>query len=168
MLFADNASGRLKRGRSHARASATFECSEFIGFHLLHEPQRVPATYPCGFCGSESAQFSSDLSQLSGCAVWLSRGQPKMHCKLVGDVKYSIASAAKSSKAAPCTNRPMLCPQCPVKPGVVHWKLNMRKHWQCAHSSGVPFPADFAAQLETADQERAWTLTVGGERRKAK
>ena len=113
---------------------------QHIGFRLLHEPERVPATYPCGFCGRESAQFSSDLSQLSGCAVWLSRGQPKMHCKLVGDVKYSIASAAKSSKAAPCTNRPMLCPQCPLKPGVVHWKLNMRKSTGRARTAAaLPF-----------------------------
>jgi len=60
----------------------------------------------------------------------------------------------------------MLCPQCPLKPGVVHWKLNMRKHWQNAHSSGNPFPVDFAAQLETVDPESAWALTVGGERKK--
>ena len=139
---------------------------QHVDFHLLHEPELITATYPCEFCGQESAQYSSDLSQLSGCAVWFHNKQPKMHCKLVGDVKYNFASAAKISKTAPCTNRPMLCPQCPLKPGVVHWKLNMRKHWQNAHSSGNPFPVDFAAQLETVDPESAWALTVGGERKK--
>ena len=62
----------------------------------MHEPSKITAKYPCGFCGGESAQFSPDFSQLTGCAVWLDpKGQPKMHYKLVGDVKYSIASAAK-------------------------------------------------------------------------
>jgi len=139
---------------------------QHMGFHLLHERSKVPAMYPCGFCGGESAQFSSDPAQLSGCAVWFHNAQPKMLCKLVGDVKYSIGSAAKSSKATPCTNRPLLCPQCPAKPGVAHWKLNMPSHWQNAHSSGMPFPPAFAEQLETTAQEAEWTRIVGGERRK--
>ena len=139
---------------------------QHMGYHILHEPSRVTAKYPCGFCGGESAQFSSDLSQLTGCAVWLVSGQPKMHCKLVGEKKYSIASAAKCSKSTPCTNRPMLCPMRQQKPGVVHWKLNMPAHWASAQSSGVPFVPDFAAQLETTAGEQNWTRVVGGERRK--
>jgi len=100
-------------------------------FHIMHEPSKTTAKYPCGFCGGESAQFSPDVSQLTGCAVWLDpKGQPKMHCKLVGDVKYSIASAAKCAKSSPCTDRPLRCSLCPQKPAaVVHCKLNIPAHW---------------------------------------
>lgn len=47
---------------------------QHIGFHMVHEKQLVTATYPCGFCGGECAPISSDLSQSTGCAVWLMKG----------------------------------------------------------------------------------------------
>ena len=70
---------------------------QHIGFRLLHEPERVPATYPCGFCGRESAQFSSDLSQLSGCAVWLSRGSQR--CTVNSWVTLSTALPVQRNPA---------------------------------------------------------------------
>ena len=54
---------------------------QHMGAHLLHERSKFNAVMPCGFCGGESAQKSSDLSQLSGCAIWLLNGQARMYCK---------------------------------------------------------------------------------------
>ena len=131
---------------------------QHMGAHLLHEREKFKATMHCGFCGGESAQKSSDLSQLSGCAIWLQNGQPKMHCKLLGGdaPKYSMKSAEKCTLSTPCTNRPMQCPLCPKKPDVVHWKLNMPVHWQRNHNA-APLPDDFAGLLSTTAQEMELT-----------
>ena len=127
---------------------------QHMGAHLLHERPKFNAVMPCGFCGGESAQKSSDLSQLSGCAIWLLNGQPRMHCKLLGGdaPKYSMKSAEKCTSSSPCTNRPMQCPLCPKKPGVVHWKLNMPAHWERNHNA-APLPDEFASLLETSLNE---------------
>ena len=131
---------------------------QHMGAHLLHERSKFNAIMPCGFCGGESAQKSSDLSQLSGCAIWLFNGQPRMYCKLLGGdaPKYSMKSAEKCTSSAPCTNRPMQCPLCPKKPGVVHWKLNMPVHWERNHNA-APLPDDFAGLLETTPNEMELT-----------
>ena len=51
---------------------------QHMGFHIMHEPSKITAKYPCGFCVGEIAQFLPDVSQLTGCAVWLDpKGQPK-------------------------------------------------------------------------------------------
>jgi len=127
---------------------------QHMGAHLLHERSRFSAVMPCGYCGGESAQHSSDLSQLSGCAIWLVGGQARMYCKLLGGdaPKYSMKCAGKCTDASPCTNRPMQCPLCPKKPGVVHWKVNMPIHWERNHN-GAPLPDGFAASLETSAKE---------------
>ena len=83
-----------------------------------------------------------------------------------GASKTPARHAAKCSKSTPHTNRPVLCPMRPQKPGVVHWQLNMPARWTSAHSSGVPFVPDFAAQLGKTADERNWMRVVGGERRK--
>jgi hypothetical protein len=99
---------------------------QHVGKHILYDRKLLQASMPCGFCGGESAQYSSDLSQLTGCAVWLKTQQPRMQCKFLdGDIKYSMTSASKCTKTSPCTNVPKLCAVCAKKPGVVHWKYNM-------------------------------------------
>ena len=146
---------------------------QHMGFHILHEREKVTAILPCGFCGGESAQYSTDLTQVPGCAVWIDKKQPKMHCKLVGgDMKYSMGSAKKSTTAAPCTNVPMLCPTCPQpgrggRRGVVHWKLNMLAHYERSHRSNE-VPPSLKEQVHTSKTERSWVKTVGGDRQKLK
>jgi hypothetical protein len=145
---------------------------QHMGFHILHERQKVTAVLPCGFCGGESAQYSTDFTQVPGCAVWIEKKQPKMHCKLVGgDMKYSMAAAKKSTTAAPCTNVPMLCPTCPQpgrrRNGVVHWKLNMLAHYGRSHRS-IEVPPSLKEQVQTSETERSWVKTVGGDRLKVK
>jgi hypothetical protein len=136
---------------------------QHMGFHLLFEREKVPALMPCGFCGGESAQNTSDRTQLTGCAVWLVKGQPRMHCQLFGgDVKYTMGTAKKSSKASPCTNVPLLCATCPQKPGVVHWKLNMIAHYDRSHAGVVA--AGTKKETETTQAERDWVEIVGGNR----
>ena len=44
-----------------------------MGYHLIHQRNRVQSILPCGMCGGESAQFSSDVDQLAGCAIHGSR-----------------------------------------------------------------------------------------------
>ena len=101
--------------------------------------------------------------QLTGCAVWLVKGQPRMHCQLFGgDVKYTMGTAKKSSKASPCTNVPLLCATCPQKPGVVHWKLNMIAHYDRSHAGVVA--AGTKKETETTQAERDWVKIVGGNR----
>jgi len=128
-----------------------------MGGHLLIDPQSISTIYPCGFCGGESIQHCSDPTQANGCQIWLSpTAQPLMNCKLVGtNIKYSIKAAAKSSKPSPCTNRPMKCPSCPSKRGasaVVHWKLNMKRHFERVHP-GAAIPAELRELLETNPEE---------------
>ena len=108
------------------------------------------------------------VAEGTGYAVWLDpKEQSKMHCKLAGDVKYSTTSAAKCAKSKPWTNRPLHCPPCSQKrAAAVHWKVNMPAHWHSAHSSGVPFESNFAAELETTAEENSWMRLVRGERRK--
>ena len=68
----------------------------------------------------------------------LVKGQPRMHYQLPdGDVKYTMGTANKSTKAPPYTNVPLLCPTCPQKPGVVHWKLNTIAHCDRSHAGVV-------------------------------
>ena len=139
-----------------ARDFKVSDMRQHIGFHLIHEREKVPAIMPCGFCGGESAQYSTDLTQVSGCAVWLSKKQPKMMClKVGGSVNYSIAAAAKVSDNAPCTTRPIQCPACPQGRGttVVHWSMNMRRHYERTHP-GTNLPPSLAAAVDVSDVER--------------
>jgi hypothetical protein len=78
-----------------------------------------------------------------------------MFCQLIGgDVKYSMKSASKSTVNAPCTNRPMQCPLCPVKPPVVHWKSNMKNHFDVAHEDDARVQ-DHLKKFETSATELA-------------
>mmetsp|Transcript_18808 Transcript_18808/g.60834 ORF Transcript_18808/g.60834 Transcript_18808/m.60834 type:complete len:334 (-) Transcript_18808:44-1045(-) len=143
------------------------EMRQHMGFHLIHERETVPAAMPCVFCGGDSAQFSTDLSQLKGCPVWLDKKQPKMRCQLVGDISYSDKAAAKVTKNAPCTNRPIQCPLCPKgrgSKGVVHWKMNMRAHFQQSHP-GRDISPELARDLIVTDNEREWTRKFSGNRK---
>jgi hypothetical protein len=127
---------------------------QHMGYHLLCDASyEATASMPCGICGGESAQYSPDLTQVPGCATWLTKtSQPVIQCKLAGEVKFSIAVAAKVHHTHPCTNRPLKCPTCPSKPGVIHWKLNMTKHFARSHV-GTTIPPDFLHLLSTSDDE---------------
>ena len=107
---------------------------------------------PCGMCGGESAQFSSDVDQLAGCAIWLENKQPRMRCKLAGSVKFAIGPAAKVSDNAPFTNRPVKCPECAPKPGVFHWSLNMAAHFARGH--GKSMPAALEADIKVSEEQK--------------
>jgi hypothetical protein len=135
---------------------------QHIGYHLLTDGALRPAnSLPCGLCGGPSSQFSSDLSQAVGCAVWLKgrSAQPEIACKLLGRTTFSMVPAKKCAASTPCTNVPLKCPVCPSKPGVVHWKLNMIEHFKRAH--GGKLPEGFALELHTTEQELQWVSVVG-------
>ena len=57
-------------------------------------------------------EYMNDPTATFGCPISLARGsnasiqKPRHQCKVVGAIDYSLASAATSSLAAPCTNRP--------------------------------------------------------------
>ncbi len=128
---------------------------QHMGKHLLLERGKVKARLPCAFCGGESAQRSTDMSQVAGCPVWLEGGQPRTYCQLYGGQvpKWSMGPAKKVKPTNPCTNVPLECPTCPRRPTpVVHWKLNMKTHYELAHR-GVPIPPALVAEMKTTDEE---------------
>ena len=56
-----------------------------------------------------------------------------MHqCKLVGDVSYTLSSAATSTLSAPCTNRPIKCELC----ALTIWSYSMAEHYATAQGHG--------------------------------
>ena len=95
-----------------------------MGAHILCEDSwekysgvTKPA-FPCGLCGVRPSigQLMIDPSQALGCPCGVigskAHPKPQHQCKLLGDVSYSLGSAAKCSLAAPCTNRPIKCTVC--------------------------------------------------------
>ena len=55
---------------------------------------------------------------------------------------------------------PLLCPTCPHKPGVAHWKLNMIAH--CGRSYVGVVAAGAKKEPEISQTERDWVEIFGG------
>ena len=87
------------------------------------------------------------------CAVVGTKATPKPQhqCKLVGEIKYALASAAKSNRHTPCTNRPVKCTVC----AVTVWSYSMAQHFEAKHA-GMPM-CTLASNPHTSGQS---TLTT--------
>ena len=95
-----------------------------MGAHILEEDwakyKKEKPRMPCMVCGIHSAigESMKDPSQVAGCPIAIVKGstkailKPLHQCKVVGNVDYSLASAAKSTLTNPCTNRPVRCKHC--------------------------------------------------------
>ena len=105
--------------------------------------------------GHAVGESMKDPSQTAGCPIDLEKGstkhilKPVHQCKVVGQVDYSLGSAATSSLTAPCTNRPVNCRHCKQ----VVASYSMQQHYQDKHH-GVEMPADLAALVELKKHER--------------
>ena len=95
--------------------------------------------FPCGLCGVRPSigQIMIDPREALGCPCGVvgtkANPKPKHQCKLVGDVKYTLGSAGKSSLATPCTNRPIKCTVC----SMTVWSYSMAQHFETKHT-GMP------------------------------
>ena len=121
---------------------------QHMGAHILCEDSwekysgvTKPA-FPCGLCGVRPSigQLMIDPSQALGCPCGVigskAHPKPQHQCKLLGDVSYSLGSAAKCSLAAPCTNRPIKCTVC----SMTVWSYSMAHHFELKHT-GMPMCA---------------------------
>ena len=114
-------------------------------------------------CGVRSAlgQRMHDAAAVDQCTASLGKGstthikKPIHQCKLVGSVDYNLASAAKSTLTAPCTNRPVQCGHCKL----VVASYSMLQHYSDAHSN-TPTPDGLAQEVQLAKHERDHTLQM--------
>ena len=95
-------------------------------------------------------------SNTSGCPISLKQGankrvlKPVHQCKVVKvEIDYQLQSAASSSLAAPCTNRPVRCKHCEQ----VIASYSMRQHYSDKHAN-VTMPVDLEQDVELAKHER--------------
>jgi hypothetical protein len=70
---------------------------------------------------------------------------------LCADLASPVSSAAKCTPNAPCTNRPIKCPQATC--GLVIWSYSMEAHYADRHTS-EPMPASLARQCRLRYHER--------------
>ncbi|KAI0259910.1 hypothetical protein BC834DRAFT_926047 [Gloeopeniophorella convolvens] len=105
---------------------------EHIGSHILHDPAVDRNIEPCGLC----------LRSYGVCQIYLRKnkgrhGNPKIdkdRSSCPSTVKFSYATAAKSSSSSPCSNVPLACPVCPSNSPAV-WRYNLRAHFLRLHPS---------------------------------
>ena len=104
---------------------------EHVGGHILREEIDC---YRCGYCGGNSS-CSINLKKTSHQTLI-----PESNCPY--KMKFSLASASKSTVTGPCTNRPVLCSICKV----VYWSYSYKKHYEDKHS-------DYTCPITVTDAE---------------
>ncbi|KAI0258075.1 hypothetical protein BC834DRAFT_801297, partial [Gloeopeniophorella convolvens] len=128
---------------------------EHIGSHILHDPAVDRNIEPCGLC----------LRSYGVCQIYLRKnkgrhGNPKIdkdRSSCPSTVKFSYATAAKSSSSSPCSNVPLACPVCPSNSPAV-WRYNLRAHFLRLHPS---IPLQSYSHLWTlADSETTEMATI--------
>ncbi|TRM59533.1 hypothetical protein BD626DRAFT_633076 [Schizophyllum amplum] len=106
----------------------------------------VSRAYPCGFCGGPSRTEQQD-----GCSVGFgAKNTAVSTCSQAHS--FMIKSAAKASRAKPCTNVPMRCRLCPM----IQWKYNMSTHLRERHPGWKPRDVvddEFVKALTISEQE---------------
>ena len=105
-----------------------------VGVHILQEDLGVV----CGFCGMKDCSIELEGGSERGKTATL---VPGSNCEYLS--KFSLKSAAKSTKSGPCTNRPVLCDQCKT----VQWSYNLPIHFRSKHSD-YPVPKRIADEEE--------------------
>ena len=104
--------------------------------------------YRCGFCGGNSS-----------CSITLKK---TTHQTLVPDsnypykMKFSLASADKSTVSGPCTNQPVSCSICKV----VYWNYSIKRHYEEKHRDSVCTITITNAEIEYNEKEMSESLTV--------
>ncbi|EAL17987.1 hypothetical protein CNBK3380 [Cryptococcus deneoformans B-3501A] len=128
-----------------------------VGAHILayHYQTGIPKAqkpvgkhYPCGFCGREDCTLLLKASR-SGKTPQASSDCPSFQ-------SFQQLSALKSKE---CSNAPVRCKE--VGCEQVHWKYNMRYHYEYAHV-GTPMPAKYRIGRE--ELVRMKVMTKGKKR----
>jgi hypothetical protein len=104
---------------------------EHMGAHILHDSHVKDADNPCGLC----------LNTGSRCVFRLVKRNKADQIDMTNSRcpnlrKIQLMSAAKYSKASPCTNVPLRCPLCPKESNCI-WKYNLRAHILNSHPSAT-------------------------------
>lgn len=87
----------------------------------------------CGFCGSEL-----DGDRCSTTATNLANSKPpkfESNCPMFPGSSMRYTNAARSTRASPCTNVPVLCTEgsCATR-GIQFWLYNIATHYKTAHT----------------------------------
>lgn len=119
-----------------------------IGAHILNKSV-LPSTEPCGLCGSPAPLCQFYLAKGKGTYgqtkvdYSTSRGCPN----LAVSFKYGVTM--NSTRTAPCSNVPILCPLCPKNSPAI-WKYTAKYHFMNHHP---------AAQLD--QWKDLWRISKG-------
>ena len=102
---------------------------EHMGAHILHDFHIKDPDNPCGLC----------LNTGSRCVFWLVKRNKVDQIDMTNSRcpnlrKIQLTSAAKYSKAFPCTNVPLRCPLCPKESDCI-WKYNLHAHILNCHAT---------------------------------
>ena len=107
---------------------------EHIGAHILHDPSVNRLTEPCGLCLQPAPSCKIVLKKAKGQMGSLAVDMKASSCPNL--VKFSVAIAAESSHASPCTNHPIVCPHChdsDSESSPVIWSYNFQSHMRRKH-----------------------------------
>ena len=137
---------------------------QHAAYHIRCTPQLVShLQLPCLLCAAhEQLQYSAHTDSAPGCCAWIEKtGAPRTTCKEVGEVKYSMGWAARSSASMPSTNRLLNCPECPEKPiPFCCSSYNMASHWSKAHT-GLTMPQKLLETIAVTDMEATGVTSLG-------
>ena len=118
---------------------------EHNGAHLLFDHSIDRSMEPCGLCLCPVPLCKIYLRKSKGHTGNITIDMRRSSCPNL--VKFSIAIAAESSDASPCTNHPFRCPNCPdLSPAV--WSYTFREHLTQFHPT---------ASLE--DNQAIWAVS---------
>jgi len=137
---------------------------QHAAYHIRCTPELLShLQLPCLLCAAhEQLQYSAHTDSAPGCCAWIEKGGvPRTTCKEVGEVKYSMGWAARSSNNQPSTNRLLNCPECPDKPlPFCCSSYNMTSHWGKAHA-GLTMPQKLLEAIAVSDMEVAGVTSLG-------
>jgi hypothetical protein len=127
-----------------------------IGSHILHDPSIDLSQEPCGLCLRPASLCSIYLIRRTGrTSQWSIKYGGSVPCP--NATTFSYAATMLSSKASPCSNVPLVCPNC-LEGSPAIWRYNMRHHLQHRHRSIDPVkhkdlwnitPEETMAMMET-------------------
>ncbi|PBK92562.1 hypothetical protein ARMGADRAFT_930421, partial [Armillaria gallica] len=103
---------------------------EHKGAHILYDKNIDRSIEPCGLCLRPSPMCIFYLKRSFGMVSDIQVDQMRSVCVNKVSLKYKIAVTSIST--SPCSNAPVICPECPPKAPAV-WKYNMPSHMERKH-----------------------------------
>ncbi len=101
-----------------------------MGAHILYDKNIDRSVEPCGLRLRPSPMCIFYLKRSFGMVSDIQVDQTKSVC--VNKVSFKYKIAVTSTSTSPCSNAPVICPECPLKAPAV-WKYNMPSHMEKKH-----------------------------------